>query len=133
FTVNTSIASATAATAVLLFSSPSKISSTNAAITIGSLLATVPLSATASYGAKQLLHFSSAQLNNTAGSSVPVTSQDGVQLVAYFGDVAGTGGPFNLQDATGISAVANSLASTITQTIPGFAAFPDLDPAIIGD
>src|SRR5207249_1061427 len=87
FTVNTTVNSATSATAVLSLSSPSSIMSSAAAITVGSLLATVPLSATASYGAKQLLHFSSEQLNGTTGP-IAVTNQDGVQVVAYLGDVA---------------------------------------------
>jgi len=132
FTLNTTINNATSATAVLSLSSPSAFSSTATAITIGCLLATVPLSATASYGAAQLLHFSSEQLNRTAGP-IPVTNQDGVQVVAYLGDVADKGGPFTLQDATAISAVAGGIANTVAQTIPGFATFPNLDPAIVGD
>jgi len=132
FTLSNTINNATSATAVLSLSSPSTISSAATAITIGSLLATVPLSATASYGAKQLLHFSSEQLNGTAGP-IPVTNQDGVEVAAYLGDVADKGGAFSLQDATAISAVAGGIASTVAQTIPGFATFPNLDPAIIGD
>src|SRR5262249_39063945 len=68
-----------AGTAVLSLSSPSSISATTAAITLGSLLATVPMTATASYGAKQLLHFSNELLNGTAGP-IAVTNQDGVQV-----------------------------------------------------
>jgi len=132
FTLVSNTVSGTVGTAVLSLSSPSRISSTTTAITLGSLLATVPMSATASYGAKQLLHFSSEQLNGTAGP-VAVTNQDGVQVAAYLGDVVGAGGPFSLGDATAISAVAGGIASTVAQTIPGFATFPDLDPAIIGD
>jgi FG-GAP-like repeat/FG-GAP repeat len=121
-----------AGTAVLSFSSPSSISSASTAIILGSLQATVPMSALAVYGSKQLLHFSSAQLNGTAGP-IAVTNQDGVMVAAYLGDVTGTGGPFVLHDATDIAAVAGGLANTATQTIPGFAAFPNVDPAIIGD
>ena len=121
-----------AGTAVLSFSSPSRISSTATAITLGSLLATVPMSATASYGAKQLLHFSSEQLAGTAGP-IAVTNQDGVEVAAYFGDVTDSGGPLTLQDATAIAAVAGAVPNTAAQTIPGFAAFANLDPVIIGD
>ena len=121
-----------AGTAVLSLSSPSSISSTTTAIILGSLQATVPLSALAVYGSEQLLHLSSAQLNGTAGP-IAVTNQDGVMVAAYLGDVADAGGPFVLHDASNIAAVAGGLANTATQTIPGFAPFPNLDPAIIGD
>ena len=67
FTFSNTINSSTSATLVLSLSSPSPISSTTKAITLGSLLATVPLSAAADYGAEQLLHFSSEQLGGTAG------------------------------------------------------------------
>ena len=132
FTLSNTINSATSATAVLSLSSPSPISSSTTAITLGSLLATVPLSAAADYGAKQLLHFSSEQLNGTAGP-IPVTNEDGVQVAAYFGDVTGTGGPLTLADATAISTASGGIPNPLAQTLPGFAAFPTLDPVIIGD
>jgi hypothetical protein len=131
FTLVSNTVSGTSGTAVLSLSSPSRLSSTTTAFIMGSLLATVPLSATSSYGAKQLLHFSSEQLSGTAGP-IAVTNEDAVQVVAYLGDVTNLG-PFNLADASAISAVAGGVANVITQTLPGFAAFPDLDPAIIGD
>jgi hypothetical protein len=124
--------SGTSGTLVLSLSSPSRISSSSTAITLGSLLATVPLSAASSYGAKQLLHFSSEQLNGAAGP-IAATNADGVQVVAYLGDVAGTGGPLGLADAAALAAGAGKVASVAAQTVPGFAAFPDLDPTIIGD
>jgi hypothetical protein len=130
--VANTINNTTSATAVLSLSSPTRLSSTATAITMGSLLATVPLSATATFGAKQLLHFSSEQLNGTAGP-ITVTNADAVQVAAYFGDVTDIGGPLSLADASAISAVANAVANTLAQTIPGFAAFPNVDPAIIGD
>jgi hypothetical protein len=119
-------------TAVLSFSSPTSIGSTSRPITLGSLLATVPMTATATYGAIQLLHFSSEQLDGSAGP-ITVTGQDGVQVAAYLGDVTDSGSPLSFADYTQVRAVANTIANTIVQTIPGFAAFPDLDPAIIGD
>ena len=118
--------------AVLSLSSPTRISSTTQSITVGSLLATVPLSAASSYGAKQLLHFSNEQLGGTAGP-IAVTNEDGVEVAAYVGDVMDTGSPFTLQDAAAIAAAAAGVPNTTAQTIPGFAAFPNLDPVIIGD
>ena len=54
-------------------------------------------------------------------------------MAAYFGDVKAAGGPFTLQDAATIASVASMVPNTAAQTIPGFDAFPNLDPAIIGD
>jgi Bacterial Ig-like domain (group 3) len=130
--VSNTINNATSGTLVLSLSAPSRISSTATAVTLGSLLATVPLSATSSYGAKQLLHFSSEQLAGTAGP-IPVTNADGVEVAAYFGNVSGTGGPLNLGDAGAIASVAGAIANTATQTIPGFTAFPNIDPVVVGD
>jgi hypothetical protein len=118
-------------TAVLSFSSPSSISSTANAVTLGSLIASVPFSVTGSYGVSQLLHFSSEKLNGSAGL-IAVTNADGVQVTAYLGDVTDSGGPLTQSDAMEVSAVAQSVPNTMTQTIPGFAAFPNLDPSIIG-
>ena len=132
FTLVSNTASGTSGTAVFSLSSPSSLSSTATAITLGSLLATVPLSAASAYGATQLLHFGGVQLAGTAGP-ILATNQDALQVVAYLGDVTNSGGPLNLSDATTIAAVAHAIASTVTQTIPGFAAFPELDPLIIGD
>jgi hypothetical protein len=132
FTVNTTINSATSATALLSLSSPTAISATAKSITIGSLLATVPFSATASYGAKALLHFTGEQLNGTGGP-ISVTGRDGVQVAAYFGDVVGAGGPLNLNDVIAISTLPPLIPSTKAQTLPGFAAFGTLDPVVIGD
>jgi hypothetical protein len=118
--------------AVLSLSSAFNINATATPVTLGTLLATIPVTATANYGAMQLLHFSGVQLNGTAGP-IPVTSRDAVQVAAYFGDVLGAGGPLSLLDAANIAALAGEMANTAAQTIPGFAAFPNLDPAIIGD
>jgi hypothetical protein len=119
-------------TAVLSFSSPTSLSSTATAITVGSLLATVPLSATGSYGAKQLLHFSGEQVNGISGP-LAVTNADGLQLLAYFGHVTASGSSLNLSDSTAVFAVAEAVPNATAQTMPGFAAYPNLDPAIIGD
>ena len=132
FTVNTAVDSATSATALFSFSSPTPISSKASSIILGSLLATVPLTVTASYGAKQLLHFSSVDLEGTAGP-IAATNADGVEVAAYFGDAADTGGPLALTDAIAIGTVAPEVVNTAAQTLPGFSAFPNLDPVIIGD
>src|SRR5208283_5579254 len=79
-TVVSNVVSGTSGTLTLSLSSPSPISATTTALTLGSLLATVPLSATASYGSLQLLHFSSEQLN---GGAIAVTNQDGIEVAAY--------------------------------------------------
>jgi len=133
FTVTPTINNATSATAVISFSSPSKISSTTASLTLGSLLATVPFSATASYGAKQLLHFSSEQLNTTASSNIAVTNQDAVEVAAFFGNVSGNDVPFSSSgDQPLIGVVGNESFNAALDTLPGFSAFPNLDPIIIG-
>jgi hypothetical protein len=132
FTLISNTAVGSSGTAVFSLSSPSSVGSAAAPMTLGSILATVPMSAAASYDAKQLLHFSGELLNGTAGP-IAVTNQDGVQVVAYLGDVTGTGGPFTIRDAADVAGVAGALANTSAQSIPGFDAFPTLDPAIIGD
>jgi hypothetical protein len=121
-------------TAVLSLSSPSRISTSTSFLTIGSLLATVPFGATANYGAKQLLHFSSLQLNGASGP-IAVTNQDAVEVAAFFGDVNNTGLVFGLSNALGtISTVANlTFLLDSQQLIAGFGQFPNLDPAIIGE
>ena len=119
-------------TAVLSLSSPTRLTASASPVTLGSLLATVPLSAAATYGAKQLLHFSSEQLTGTGGP-IAVTNEDGVEVTAFFGDVTDTGGPFTLQDAGAIAAVAGQVPNTVLLTLPGFSAFANLDPVIIGD
>ena len=130
--VSNTINSATSATAVLSLSSPASLSSTAVPVIMGTLLATMPLSATVDYGAKQLLHFSYESLAGTAGP-IAVTNADAVQVAAYLGDVTDLGGPLSLQDAGAIASVAGTVANTTAQTMPGFGAYPDLDPAIIGD
>ena len=49
------------------------------------------------------------------------------------GDVADTGGPLTLQDAVAVSATSGGVPNPLAETLPGFAAFPNLDPVIIGD
>ena len=89
---------------------------------MGNIIAQVPNSAAASYKSKALLHLSDIVIN---GSITTATNKDGIEAVAYLGDVAGTGS-FNPLDAALIGEVAVNAAA-------GFAAYPLLDPAIIGD
>ena len=91
-------------------------------VTLGNIIAQVPNSAAASYKSKTLLHLGNIVIN---GGSTTATNNDGIEAVAYLGDVAGTGS-FSPLDAALISEVAVNLTS-------GFAAYPQLDPAIIGD
>jgi hypothetical protein len=98
-------------------------------------LASVPLGATVSYGAKQLLHFTNMQMTNTAGRSIPLTNQDAVQVVAFFGDVTDTGLNFSDPASGAVAAISTVVRldpNRFGQTLPGFAAFPNLDPVIIG-
>jgi hypothetical protein len=132
FAVSTVINNSTSATTTISISAGTRISATSNPITMGALLATVPMGVTATYGAKQLLHFSSVVLNATTGP-VTVTNQDAVEIAAFFGDVLDTGTPFNLNDVNALSAVAGLSPNTVAQTIPGFTQFPDADPVIIGD
>src|SRR5262249_25548437 len=55
------------------------------------------------------------------------------EVAAFFGDVIDSGTPFNLGDVSTISTVASLNPNVVQQTIPGFTAFPCLDPVIIGD
>ncbi len=82
----------------------------------------MPNGAASSYKAMQLLHLSSIVVN---GGSITAVGNDGVQVVAYLGDVDGSG-TYN-----GIDAVLLARVATLLDT--GFAAYPLLDPAIVGD
>jgi hypothetical protein len=112
------------ATVTVSFTSTGSISSTNSPLNLGSLQASVPLSATASYANKELLHFSSEQLNGVSGP-IPITNDDAIQVVAYLGDASGNGS-YDPLDPALISRVTTALDS-------GFAAYPMLDPIIIAD
>ncbi len=93
----------------------------NGTITVGYLLAQVPNSAASSYKSKSLLHLSNIVINGTTTA----VNSDGIEAVAYLGDVAGTGS-FSPLDAALISEIAVGIDS-------GFSAFEQLDPSIIGN
>ncbi len=124
-------AASTAGTAILDFSSPTALTQTGA-LRLGGLVATVPNSAASLYKSKALLHWSGVTLN---GGAIGAQGDDAVQIVAYFGDAAGTAnGNLSGADASDISAVATSIGTnSALGTVGGFAAFPLADPAIIAD
>jgi sugar lactone lactonase YvrE len=94
----------------------------NGTVILGDILAVVPNGAANSYKAKELLSFSAVTVNNAPFTGVWA---NGVHVNAYFGDVSGNGTIDGL-DVVTASAVAAGNAT-------GFAAYPSLDPAIIGD
>ncbi len=135
--VNTSLAGATLSldpastpgTAILDFSCPTPLTQTGV-VRLGGLAATVPNSAAAFYKSKALLHWSGVKLN---GGAIAALGDDAVEVVAYFGDAAGTAnGSLSAGDGSDISAVATGLGNNAAAgTLGGFAAFPLADPVII--
>ena len=124
-------AASTPGTAILDFSSPTALTQT-APVRLGGLVATVPNSAASLYKSKALLHWSGVTLN---GGAIAAEGDDSVQVVAYFGDAAGTAnGSLSAGDASDISAVAIGISTNAALgTLSGFSAFPLADPAIIAD
>jgi hypothetical protein len=92
-------------------------------VVLGDIMATVPNSAAGNYKAKELLQFGSIAINNGALSGA--VSASGVHMNAYFGDVTGNG----TIDALDVATAYNVAQGKDT----GFAAYPLLDPAIVGD
>jgi hypothetical protein len=117
FTVTTSGSGANAQ-ATIIFHSPTPLAS--GAVRLGGLVATG--AANASYKSKELLHFSSVSVN---GGAISAVGDDGVHVVAFLGDTSG--------DGTYTSADSVLLARVAAGTDSGFAAFPALDPVMIGD
>jgi hypothetical protein len=119
----TLLASSTPGQALLQYSGPPLAAGPQTPL--GFLLATVP-GGTASkptpYRAKDLLHFSNPSLN---GGSIAVATSDALHLVAYVGDADGNGS-YGSNDAVLITRVA-------LQSDSGFAAYPLVDPVIVGD
>ena len=94
-------------------------------VTLGQILAQVPNSAATNYKTKALLHLSDIAVINSAGGSISAENNDGLQVAAYLGDVSGDG-VYSPLDAALISRVAVAFDT-------GFAAYPMLDPSIIGN
>ena len=115
--------SSTPGHAVLQYSGPALAKGTQTPI--GFVTATVypgTTSSPAPYKAKDLLHLSAISLN---GGAVNVVGGDALHLMAYVGDADGNAS-YNSNDAVLLTRVA-------LQTDTGFAAYPLVDPAIVGD
>lgn len=108
----------TAGVAIITFSSPSPLAA--GATRLVDLQATVP--GTAAYQSKQVVDVANVVLN---GGAIPAIDDDGVQVVAYFGDVTANG-TYSAQDAAIVARLAVGLDG-------GLAPFKLLDPSIIAD
>jgi hypothetical protein len=116
-------ASSTPGNAIIDFSTTTPLpSASSTPILLGGLTATVP--STAYYKAKELLHFSSVSLN-TATGSVAAIGTDALHLVAFPGNASGSGAI--------TSADALDMARVVAAADAGFAAYPLIDPDVIGD
>ena len=91
-------------------------------ILLGGLTATVP--STADYKAKDLLHFSGVTLE-AGGSSVATIGTDALHLVTFPGNASGSGAI--------TSADVLNMARVVAGADAGFAAYPLIDPDVIGD
>jgi hypothetical protein len=91
-------------------------------LTLGQIVATVPDSAAGTYKAKEVLHLSNIAVN---AGSIPSVGNDAIHVVAYLGDTSGDG------QLSGLDASQISRVSILLDT--GFAAYPLLDPLIVGD
>jgi len=92
-------------------------------ILLGGLTATVP--SAAYYGSRDLLHFSSVMLA-AGGQSVAAVGGDALHLVVFPGDTIGRDGFISSADALNIARV-------VAGADAGFAAYPAVDPDLIGD
>jgi hypothetical protein len=124
FTLNAALS--TAGQAVLSYTGPlaDAISLTGDQVPLGFLTATVPDSPLTApiYKGKDLLHLSGISVN---GGSIPALGDDAVHVVAYVGDADGNGS-YSSGDAALLTRVALQIDS-------GFAAYPLVDPVIVGD
>src|SRR5262249_48462123 len=117
--VSSTTIDATHATANFHYSNTSGQSGT---VVLGDIVASVPTGAASTYKAKELLELGNIKVN---GAAFTGASASGLHVNAYAGDVTGNGTIDGLDVAT-----ANNVAQGKD---PGFAAYPLLDPAIIGD
>src|SRR4029077_9078050 len=94
---------------------------------LGDIVADVPNSAANQYKGKEILGIigSSITLNGAAFTGVWAS---GLHVNAYFGDITGNGSITALDVAAAATLAAGSPTSPI-----GLAAFPLVDPAIVGD
>jgi hypothetical protein len=116
-------ASSTPGNAIIDFSTTTALpSASTTPILLGGLTATVP--STAYYKAKDLLHFSSVSLE-AGGSSVAAIGTDALHLVTFAGNASGSGAI--------TSADVLDMARVVAGADAGFAAYPLIDPDVIGD
>lgn len=90
------------------------------ALDLVTLHAEVP--STAPYRSAAVLDLAAVSLND---GGIPVVADDGVQVVAYFGDATGNA-TYSALDAQRVLRVAVGLDS-------GFAAYPTVDPVVVAD
>jgi autotransporter-associated beta strand protein len=114
------IADATHATASFHFQDATPQSGV---VVLGDITAIVPATAAGDYKAKELLQLSAITINH--GAVPGAVSANGVHVNAYFGDVTGNG----TIDALDVATASNVAQGKDT----GLAAYPLLDPAIVGD
>jgi hypothetical protein len=116
-------ASSTPGSAIIDFSTTTPLpAASSAPILLGGLTATVP--STAYYKAKDLLHFSSVSLS-AGGNSVAAIGTDALHLVVFPGNASGSGAI--------TSADVLDMARVVAGADAGFAAYPLIDPDVIGD
>jgi len=116
-------ASSTPGNAIIDFSTTTALpSASSTPILLGGLTATVP--STAYYKAKDLLHFRSVSLN-TATGSVAAIGTDALHLVTFAGNASGSGAI--------TSADVLDMARVVAGADAGFAAYPLIDPDVVGD
>jgi hypothetical protein len=117
-------ASSTPGDAIIDFSTTRPLPAAGATpILLGGLTATVP--SAAYYGSKDLLHFSSVALA-AGGQSVAAVASDALHLVVFPGDTSGKDGFISSADLLKISRV-------VAGADAGFAAYPVVDPDLVGD
>ena len=107
--------------AILTVTSTSQFSSTSGLFTVGTFSAQVPNTAT--YGAKEVLHFASLQVKDTSSNVLPSLPSDAIHLAAYFGDTSGDGS-YNSPDTTLVRRL-------IGQVQTGLVAYPLADPMLV--
>jgi hypothetical protein len=116
-------ASSTPGNAIIDFSTTTALpNASTTPILLGGLVAMVP--STAYYKAKDLLHFSSVSLE-AGGSSVAAIGSDALHLVTFAGNASGSGAI--------TSADVLDMARVVAGADAGFAAYPLVDPEVIGD
>src|SRR5262249_4534464 len=111
-------ASSAPGNAVLSFTSQPGLAA--GVVSLGGLVAQVPN--TAGYKAKELLHLTNLQIN---GGAIAAIADDGVHVVAYYGDASGDG-LYTAADSALAARVAVGMDA-------GFTAYRLADPVVVAD